>query len=62
MINKIGVIGYSSGDFDELLAKRYIIKGFQTLMKKDMKNWVVSGYTDIGIPGIAYRVGKKLDF
>lgn len=58
---RIGVIGYSAQEFDEKKAKEEIIKAFDKIEKKySMEDYcVVSGYTNLGIPQIAYQEATK---
>lgn len=60
----IGVVGYSSQKFDENIAKALIIKAFDQVEKDfpGAKFTVVSGLTDLGIPGLAYREADKRDW
>ena len=55
---KIGVIGYSAQKFDETLAKKLIQLGLEKAGAKSGDE-LVSGLTDLGIPGLAYRIGKN---
>ncbi len=60
---RIGVVGYSGGKFDKIEAIDMLKQGLGTFNKlnpeSDEMTWVVSGYTDIGIPALAYRLAKK---
>lgn len=61
MIYFIGVIGYSAKKFDIDLATRYLISAFDSVCAKiDQSDevYIISGYTDMGIPGIAYRLAE----
>jgi len=60
MIN-IGVVGYSSGDFDDKIAKALMAIALDIVEEKhpDEEYTLVSGLTDIGIPAIAYRMADK---
>lgn len=55
---KIGVVGYSSGDFDKEVARAHI-RRFLNLIGKYYANTddiaVVSGLTNLGIPALAYE-------
>lgn len=55
---KLGIVGYSEGTFDENEAKRLIILGIYhtELSSGKMVTHIVSGLTDQGIPGLAYRI------
>ena len=55
---KVGVIGYSSGDFKEVAAKAYINDAFNLVEKhygKEVKFKLFSGLTNMGIPKLAYE-------
>ena len=61
---KLGVAGYSGQKFDQKKAVRLLISGIDRFLKdndlpKEEKIAIVSGYTDLGIPGLAYRIGKR---
>lgn len=60
MLN-IGVIGYSKQDFDQEKAKKHIVKALDKIEEKyNSKNYcIVSGYTDLGIPALAYREAEE---
>jgi len=55
---KIGIVGYSAMKFDEDLAKKLINEGLDNVDAKEGDE-LVSGLTDLGIPGLAYRIGKE---
>ncbi len=55
---KIGVVGYSAKKFDNRLAEKLIIEGLDKFKAKEGDE-LVSGLTDLGIPGLAYRIGKE---
>jgi len=59
---RIGVVGYSGGKFDEDIGKALVMQAFKIVEQAypDEEFSVVSGYTDMGIPAIAYRVADKL--
>lgn len=64
---RIGVIGYSKQQFntayaemDIFLALHNVKHTYQTKLQKKIKVELVSGLTDIGIPGIAYRYVKSV--
>lgn len=59
---KIGVIGYSGQKFDEKQARAFLRKGLEMLEHEGVTNVVVSGYTNMGIPRLAYQVGETLGF
>jgi hypothetical protein len=62
---KIGVVGYSSGKFDEDLAEAMLELGFVNVLYYDLKHSprisldheieVVTGLTNVGIPKLAYE-------
>lgn len=57
----VGVVGYSAGEFDKEKAYKYMIDGLKTIIDNNKFNSykdieIVSGFTDYGIPAIAYRV------
>lgn len=54
---RIGVMGYSSQKFNVEEARRLISKSFDELSKEcqDCEISVVSGYTKLGIPALAYE-------
>ena len=59
---KVGVVGYSSGKFDETTAKALLGIAFEIVESEHpAKSYeLVSGLTDSGIPGIAYRLADKM--
>jgi hypothetical protein len=60
---KIGVIGYSGRPFDKSRAKielEKVIKHLSTI-HKDKTIEIVSGYTNIGVPRIAYLIADELN-
>ena len=61
---KIGVVGYSSKNFDTKKAKEQIISVFDGLtVDYDAKDvTVVSGLTNVGVPAIAYKEAVKRGF
>ena len=60
MVN-IGIVGYSSGKFDEKIAKALMAIAFDIVEENhpSKEYMVVSGLTDMGIPSIAYNMAKK---
>jgi len=61
-MKKIGVVGYSDDKvFDHIIAKALLSIAFDVIEKvfpsEDLE--IVSGLTDMGIPGIAYRMAEK---
>lgn len=70
MVN-IGVMGYSDGKFDKEFAKTKLLIGIGlactglysgNLSKPNPTVNIVSGYTDIGIPSIAYKIADNMGF
>ena len=63
MIN-IGVVGYSGGKFDEKIAKALMAIALDIVEENhpDKEYALVSGFTDMGIPAIAYRMADKRDW
>lgn len=63
MLN-IGVIGYSKQDFNTEKAKKHIKKALDKIENKyNSENYcIVSGYTDIRIPALAYREANKRNY
>lgn len=51
----IGFLGYSSGKFDTLKALDILIREFKTFGSDTV---IVSGLTDLGIPGLVYRMAN----
>ena len=59
---RIGVVGYSAGKFDEAEAIRLLNKGFDEALQLNpgaTKVVIVTGYTDLGIPALAYRIAEE---
>ena len=54
---KIGVVGYSAGKFSQEIAERLVDIGFEymEISTGEHQFEIVSGYTDLGIPALAYR-------
>jgi hypothetical protein len=62
MKKKIGVVGYSGAKFDEKIAKALLAIAFDVVEQNfdsDDGYELVSGLTDVGIPGLAYRMAVK---
>jgi len=58
---RVGVVGFSSSDFDADRAKVLLEGCLTTLEAMDPGNCdLVSGLTDMGVPGIAYQVATNL--
>jgi len=60
---KLGIVGYSSGKFDEDQAKIMILKGIMQaeLETNRMITQLVSGLTDQGVPSLAYHLVNDMD-
>ena len=56
---KIGIVGYSSACFDVNKAKQ-ILEGELKNLPKDTE--IVSGFTNLGIPAIAYDIASKYGY
>lgn len=56
-ILKVGIIGYSAKKFDKNDAIYLINKGLD-YFKVQNGDELVSGLTDLGIPGLSYRIGR----
>ena len=56
---KIGVVGYSGAKFNEDIAKALLAIAFDIIDKEFSDIEIVSGLTDIGIPGLAYEMADK---
>lgn len=60
---RIGIVGFSSDDFDKVKAREVIAILFDELYEKHGKNVeIVSGYTAIGVPLISYEEAAKRGF
>lgn len=61
---KIGVVGFSRNQFDKRKAADILFEVFQKLRdkhpSKDIE--IVSGYTNSGVPKIAYEIAEKFNF
>lgn len=60
---KLGIVGYSSGTFDENEASRLILLGIlhAEMSSGKMVTHIVSGLTDQGVPGLAYHLALDPD-
>jgi hypothetical protein len=61
-MNKIGVVGYSTTEYSKDKAELYLLLSIQQLVSKGIpfnQMEIVSGLTDIGIPGQAYKLAKR---
>jgi hypothetical protein len=62
----IGVVGYSGQKFDTVEAERLLRIEFDNLIQafsfepSDIE--IVSGYTNLGIPGLAYKLAREYGF
>lgn len=61
---KFGIVGFSRNQFDQQEAQRILSSLFATIKKKhhhkDIE--IVSGYTNSGVPKIAYQLADKFGF
>lgn len=57
---RIGVVGFSRNEFDQKSASQILEQEFLTLKEKYGIFEVVSGYTDRGVPRLAYQLADKL--
>ena len=59
---RIGVVGNSQGEIDEYKTALILYKNLDDRSREHLgKLQVVSGYTDMGVPGVAYRVATELN-
>lgn len=62
---KLGVVGFSPPtEFDKRQALKMLIQGYDEFLKhndlnRNDKIAIVSGYSNAGIPALAYRLGKR---
>jgi hypothetical protein len=56
---RVGVCGFSDKKFDKEKALEYLKEAFDSLSKGKSNITLVSGLTDLGVPGIAYKEAKK---
>ncbi|MFY9222919.1 MAG: hypothetical protein WAQ98_09630 [Blastocatellia bacterium] len=58
---RVGVVGYSSKQFDLQLASQLIKNAFDKVDKEyaNHKKIIISGLTDLGIPSLAYKEACK---
>lgn len=61
---KIGVIGYSAKEFDTVQAEKFLRGILSELARQNPSRQIeiVSGYTNCGIPKIAYEIAAKLGY
>lgn len=59
---KIGIVGFSSPQFDQEKARAILDKNIRhfILDKNPAQIQIVSGYTNVGVPKIAYEIADKL--
>jgi hypothetical protein len=57
---KLGIVGYSSGEFDTAKAHTLLVIGLAQIegRSKHMVSSIVSGLTNVGIPALAYKLAK----
>ncbi len=63
-ILKVGITGFSGQSFDEVKAQQIIATLFERLQKKNPHKSIeiVSGYTALGVPLIAYQAAVQHNF
>jgi len=62
-MSKIGVVGYSDDKvFDHDIAKALLAIAFDIIDKEYSDVEIVSGLTDVGVPGMAYRMAEKREW
>jgi hypothetical protein len=59
---RIGVVGYSAQKFDIEEARGILTQAFGLLSTGNQKVEIVSGLTNLGIPGLAYEIATSLGF
>ena len=61
---RIGVVGFSRNQFDKRDARQILRKLFEGLQKKHTGKeiQIVSGYTNAGVPKIAYELADEMGF
>ena len=60
-IVRIGVVGYSSPDFNKIQAYNILLATITSFINSGKSNLeIVSGYTNFGMPAIAYEIAKQL--
>ena len=62
-VMKIGVVGFSRNQFDKKTAKTILESIFQKIAHKHNEKVIeiVSGYTNMGIPKIAYEIANQMN-
>lgn len=62
-MKRIGVVGFSGGKFNEEIAEVLLEIAIKVVeeyeMKDDKDAVIVSGLTDLGVHGMAYRIAEK---
>lgn len=60
---KLGIVGYSSGQFDEAKAYSLLVIGLAQAEGKAKKlaTSIVSGLTNVGIPALAYELAQNYE-
>ena len=56
---KIGVVGYSSGKFNEKQARLLVQLALAYVTSQNTNVKIVSGLTDMGIPALAYEFAQR---
>jgi hypothetical protein len=62
---KIGVVGYSSNNFDEALANELLLLAFKRILSLNIDSKeieIVSGLTNIGVPKLAYQIADSFGY
>ena len=61
---KIGIVGFSSPYFDQQHAHQILEEVFSALKQKHIGKeiQIISGYTNMGVPKIAYQLADKMGF
>lgn len=61
---RIGIVGYSRNQFNWKKATSILKDLYKELKKnhKDKEVEIVSGYTNVGVPKIAYQLAEQFDF
>ena len=63
-IIKYGIVGFSRNQFDQTTARHILDALFQKIKAKhqDKEIEIVSGYTNMGVPKVAYELAEKYGF
>lgn len=60
---RVGVVGPSGQSFDEDKARKYLLEAFNQIKAKEGLNVeVVSGWTWLGVPGLAYEIATAFNW